>query len=700
MASSSSSSSLSLADAAVSGHRRLTRLGLSSVLLLLVTIAGSLDGALAVCSACALGQYCSVSTCTPCPLGSYCSGGATQQPVACSTSATTAATGGSVTASGSGYTLHTFTATGTFSLLAPVANGLVQVLVVGGGGGSGGALGGGGGGGGAVLNTSYALSAPSSTTATVGTGGAGQTGELWCCHCGCRCCCCGGGGEGSAWRNETRCRCCRSSQDTSAETPAVIACLAQSLAPVVVAVAAVIWSVVLVDVVAALEATAGALSLEEPAALGVMARAKRRCLETRVVGAAGAWAAVRTPPEVLRMAGRARRTRSEDSPHRHTEAVEGVAASVATPARRRRRRCSKHKRHFWGRKHGWRGRRWRRNGYNYNWRERRIWRGHCCVPGHDARWQVLPGEHRRPSWKSMPGWLRLQRWHERQGSVHLLSWLCKPGPWGHHMRWEYNLVQCNRVRRRERVRGRLQSTRGVYLRRGLRVAVNSNCGVQWHRRIMRRVHCWLLLRGQCVPTRCLHLYARLLFSRRCRHDLRGNGRVVRGLYGQQVMRRRRRPASRVLMHAGICVDERDIERVHDDDGDLFDMSRGLLVRGRHWTTRCVHMHERVLLGCGYRDVVRWYDGVVRDVYRGELMCRCCGPTIIVYMQCGVLFASRCRYDVRWHVSIVYIMLGWQFVLRQRHPASGVHVYCGVRLDRSGVERVHDDDRDVCNMSRW
>ena len=85
---------------------------------------------------------------------------------------TTLATGGTISYS-NGYTIHTFTSSGTFT---PSQNMNVQVLVVGGGGGSGGGgntgwAGGGGGGGGVIHNTTYnANSSP--LTVTVGSGGA------------------------------------------------------------------------------------------------------------------------------------------------------------------------------------------------------------------------------------------------------------------------------------------------------------------------------------------------------------------------------------------------------------------------------------------------------------------------------------------------------------------------------------------------
>ncbi len=77
------------------------------------------------------------------------------------------ATGGTITRSG-GYTIHTFTSSGTFT---PNVDMNVEVLVVGGGGG-GANTGSGGGGGGYVYNSSLAVSA-GNIGVTVGNGGAG-----------------------------------------------------------------------------------------------------------------------------------------------------------------------------------------------------------------------------------------------------------------------------------------------------------------------------------------------------------------------------------------------------------------------------------------------------------------------------------------------------------------------------------------------
>ncbi|MDP1759870.1 MAG: hypothetical protein Q8L01_00105, partial [Candidatus Woesebacteria bacterium] len=78
------------------------------------------------------------------------------------------AEGGTITKSG-GYTIHTFTSSGTFT---PPNAGTVEVLVVGGGGGGGQRIGGGGGAGGLTYNASYSVSS-SPITVTVGGGGAG-----------------------------------------------------------------------------------------------------------------------------------------------------------------------------------------------------------------------------------------------------------------------------------------------------------------------------------------------------------------------------------------------------------------------------------------------------------------------------------------------------------------------------------------------
>jgi hypothetical protein len=78
------------------------------------------------------------------------------------------ATGGTITESG-GYTIHTFTESGTFT---PVISGTVDYLVVAGGAGGGGERGGGGGAGGFRTATSFAVAA-TGLTVTVGAGGGG-----------------------------------------------------------------------------------------------------------------------------------------------------------------------------------------------------------------------------------------------------------------------------------------------------------------------------------------------------------------------------------------------------------------------------------------------------------------------------------------------------------------------------------------------
>ncbi len=83
------------------------------------------------------------------------------------------ATGGTVTTSG-GYTIHTFTSSGTFT--ANQAGNVDVLVVAGGGGGAGGALVHGGGGGGGMLYTASFAVSSGNTSVTVGGGGAGGTG--------------------------------------------------------------------------------------------------------------------------------------------------------------------------------------------------------------------------------------------------------------------------------------------------------------------------------------------------------------------------------------------------------------------------------------------------------------------------------------------------------------------------------------------
>ena len=82
------------------------------------------------------------------------------------------AIGGTITISG-GYTIHTFTSSGTFTPI--LGDGVVEYLVVAGGGGGGRTDGGGGGAGGFKTDTDYAVLADIAYTITIGGGGAGSS---------------------------------------------------------------------------------------------------------------------------------------------------------------------------------------------------------------------------------------------------------------------------------------------------------------------------------------------------------------------------------------------------------------------------------------------------------------------------------------------------------------------------------------------
>ncbi len=79
------------------------------------------------------------------------------------------ATGGTTYTPGNGYTYHTFTSPGTFTVNS--GNSTIQVLVVAGGGGGNGGYGGGGGAGGVIYDTAFPVT-PGSYTVSVGSGGA------------------------------------------------------------------------------------------------------------------------------------------------------------------------------------------------------------------------------------------------------------------------------------------------------------------------------------------------------------------------------------------------------------------------------------------------------------------------------------------------------------------------------------------------
>ncbi|MFZ4397710.1 MAG: glycine-rich domain-containing protein [Kiritimatiellia bacterium] len=87
------------------------------------------------------------------------------------------ATGGTISqyiTNGTKFTVHTFTAGGTFNVTSP---GIVEVLVVGGGGGGGGSTGGGGGAGGLIYSNAFAVTNNGVYTVTVGAGGSGGSGS-------------------------------------------------------------------------------------------------------------------------------------------------------------------------------------------------------------------------------------------------------------------------------------------------------------------------------------------------------------------------------------------------------------------------------------------------------------------------------------------------------------------------------------------
>ena len=96
--------------------------------------------------------------------------GIAAQPIA-----TAKATGGTITYAADGYTYHAFTSSGTFT---PSTNLTCEALIVAGGGGGGGAYAAGGGGAGGLLGvTAQSLTSGTGYTVTVGSYGAGSTGQ-------------------------------------------------------------------------------------------------------------------------------------------------------------------------------------------------------------------------------------------------------------------------------------------------------------------------------------------------------------------------------------------------------------------------------------------------------------------------------------------------------------------------------------------
>ena len=202
------------------------------------------------------------------------------------------------------------------------------------------------------------------------------------------------------------------------------------------------------------------------------------------------------------------------------------------------------------------------------------------------------------------------------------------------------------------------------------------------------------------PTTLVHLLGRILFACWSCHDVCRHVTVVYFLLSRQFVCWQCGRTSGLHVYCRVRLDERDIERLHDDNRDLCDMSRWELVRWGRGPTRSLHVYGRLLLWRWCCHDVRGRGGVVRDVYGWEVVRRGRGPTRRMHVLGWVLFACWCRDGVRRHVSVVHGLPGRQFVCEQCRSAGGVHVYCGVRLDERNVRRVYDYNGDVCDMPRW
>lgn len=105
-----------------------------------------------------------------------------------------------------------------------------------------------------------------------------------------------------------------------------------------------------------------------------------------------------------------------------------------------------------------------------------------------------------------------------------------------------------------------------------------------------------------------------------------------------LLRRKRYTASALYVQCGVRLDERDIERVRGDSGNLRNMS------------------------CG--QLLRWWRN----------------PARFMRLQCRVLLAEWCGNGLRGFDDVVYGLHGRQFMRGQRYPASTVHVLVGAFFD--------------------
>lgn len=196
-----------------------------------------------------------------------------------------------------------------------------------------------------------------------------------------------------------------------------------------------------------------------------------------------------------------------------------------------------------------------------------------------------------------------------------------------------------------------------------RICVNESCLWRMHNNDgdVCVVFSWPLVYWRRLPASGMHVRRGLLFCCWGRHIVRWCERIVHIVRGWQLVRGQCRSACFVCVYCGVCVDERDIERMHDNHRDLQCVPRRQLVRRQRGPTSRMHLRRGLLRGCWRCYGLRWYHRLVRYLHRRDFVPWPWCPARVMHLCSGLLFASWCSCELCDHGGVVRNLYVWKLM---------------------------------------
>jgi hypothetical protein len=173
--------------------------------------------------------------------------------------------------------------------------------------------------------------------------------------------------------------------------------------------------------------------------------------------------------------------------------------------------------------------------------------------------------------------------------------------------------------------------------------------------------------------------------------------ILHALWCRKLMRRHRRCASGMHVHAGIFFNLGDIERVHNKHGELWDVRGRILVCWRCRAARGMHVHAGIFLSRGSGHELCGYGGVLHDLHWRKLLRRYIISARGLQLHTGVLLGCGSGHELCGYGRLLRVLWRRKLVRGQRCGTRVVYMQRWVCVNGDNVQRVQHNDGDVYSL---